>query len=1027
MTGGDVVLWAGNDPDAHVWQANAAPGCRAELCMDDAPPGAALRFGFALSGHGAWAIARREIRAALPVHYVAILDLSGTGGPVELQLKLIDPGGRNVWWWRRSGVTFDGGSEHLVFRKAALEFAWGPLSGGDPSEIGAVELAVAADSAAAGAIAIAALRIEARDPASAHPHIVALRASSAAPGHDATAIARNGSWRPGAGDSAPWLELDLGRSTEFGGVILGATAALPDCALLAPTDSGAPQSLAMHTADGTTRAWLRTANAEARTVRVVFAPAAELEIADAQVAPIELAISPTRYLSRLARAAPRGRYPRHLLDEQGDWAVVGADGDTRKGLLGADGAIEVGAESFTLEPFIWCRGALITWADVAASSALIDGHLPIPSVTWTTPELALEITACASGAAEASTLVARYVLTNRRAAPATLRLFVAVRPLQVTPAWQSLNLRGGVAPITRLRADTRALTVNGRDQVVAITAPDALGMASSEVGLTQLEEGRIPDAATIDDPVGFAAAAFAFDFALAPGSSAVVAFAVPLHDAAPAPPRDLTPTKAAAWIDARIADTAAYWRERLARVPIALPASAAPFADTLRASIGWILVNREGPRIQPGPRCYRRSWIRDGVLTGTALAEMGLPAEGAAFLRWYAPFQLPDGRVPCAVDRHGIDRAIEHDSHGELIWGAVEMYRLTRDRALLDALWPHVRLAAEAIIALRAERTTAAYRETPYFGLLPESISHEGYASHPVHSYWDDFFALRGLADAAAAATVIGDSAAAETFAGACAAMRGDVHASILRCMADHGLDVLPGSAELGDFDPTSTAIALDPCGEASTLPADALARTFARYWEEFVARRDGTQVADAYTPYEIRTAAAFILLGAPDRAQALLEWLMGDQRPVAWRQWPEIAWRNRRAPRFLGDLPHGWIASSFLRAVRRMIAYERPADGALVLAAGIPATWVREPPGVRVRSLPTHFGPLDYTLAAERDDRIRLTLGNRFAPPPGGVVVVSPGAIPLRAVIVDGREHAVDDAHSATLSAPAADVVLVY
>ena len=202
-------------------------------------------------------------------------------------------------------------------------------------------------------------------------------------------------------------------------------------------------------------------------------------------------------------------------------------------------------------------------------------------------------------------------------------------------------------------------------------------------------------------------------------------------------------------------------------------------SDSLRASLGWILVNREGPRIQPGPRCYRRSWIRDGTLTGTALVEMGFADEARAFLRWYAPFQLPDGRVPCAVDRHGIDQAVEHDSHGQLVWGVVEVFRLTGDRDFLRELWPRVLAAVGAIEALRAQRTTDAYRGSAAFGLLPESISHEGYASHPVHSYWDDCFAVRALADAADAAAVLGDGGAAARIGALRDAMRADLRASV--------------------------------------------------------------------------------------------------------------------------------------------------------------------------------------------------------------------------------------------------------
>ncbi len=500
--------------------------------------------------------------------------------------------------------------------------------------------------------------------------------------------------------------------------------------------------------------------------------------------------------------------------------------------------------------------------------------------------------------------------------------------------------------------------------------------------------------------------------------------AVPLFDATPSPPAALGRAAAAAWGDARLAEAASRWRARLARVPISLPPAAAPFEQSLRASLAWILVNREGPRIQPGPRCYRRSWIRDGVMTGTALAEMGFADELRDFLRWYAPFQQPDGRVPCGVDRRGIDRAVEHDSHGQLVFGVVEHARLTGDRTLLRELWPHVRRAVDAIAALRAERTGESFRGDPRFGLLPESISHEGYSSNPVHSYWDDFFAVRALADAAESAAVFGDAPVAASIGALRDAMRRDLHASIALAMERHGIDFLPGSAELGDFDPTSTAIALDPCGEGDRLSPAALARTFERYFEEFEARRRGEHHLDAYTPYEVRNAVALLRLGWRERALAVLDWLVGDQRPPAWRQWPEVSTRDPRAPRFLGDLPHGWVASSFVRSVRRLIAFEDEDAGTLVIGAGVPEAWVREAPGVRVRGLPTHFGALDLDLRAEGEGRLRAHFGGACRPP-GGFVLESPFARPLREVVVDGRERAAGDPHRLRLASDTREVEL--
>ena len=109
------------------------------------------------------------------------------------------------------------------------------------------------------------------------------------------------------------------------------------------------------------------------------------------------------------------------------------------------------------------------------------------------------------------------------------------------------------------------------------------------------------------------------------------------------------------------------------------------------------------------------------------------------------------------------------------------------------------------------------------------------------------------------------------------------------------------------------------------------------------------------------------------------------------------------------------------------MLAYERVDDGALVLAAGLPAAWVRESPGVRVRGLPTHAGLLDYTMCAEGDDRVRVTLGGSLRFPSAGIVVESPLEVPLRRVFLDGHHEAVTDSRRVNLRSIAADLILDY
>jgi hypothetical protein len=220
---------------------------------------------------------------------------------------------------------------------------------------------------------------------------------------------------------------------------------------------------------------------------------------------------------------------------------------------------------------------------------------------------------------------------------------------------------------------------------------------------------------------------------------------------------------------------------------------------------------------------------------------------------------------------------------------------------------------------------------------------------------------------------------------------RADLTASLRYVTAERGISYLPGAADLGDFDPTSSTIAIAPYGELHRLPSDLVHGTFERYWREFVDRRDGRIAWQDYTPYEIRSIGTFVRLGWRDRAHELLAFFMAGRRPPAWNQWPEVVHRDQKEPRFIGDLPHAWIGSDFIRATLDLFAYERERDGALVLAGGVLPQWL-EGSGVVVRDLRTPYGRLGYSLKRE-GERVVLQVAGGSSLPPGGLVLVWPGA----------------------------------
>src|SRR5437016_7427256 len=234
---------------------------------------------------------------------------------------------------------------------------------------------------------------------------------------------------------------------------------------------------------------------------------------------------------------------------------------------------------------------------------------------------------------------------------------------------------------------------------------------------------------------------------------------------------------------------------------------------------------------------------------------------------------------------------------------------------------------------------------------------------------------------------------------------RETLRTSIMATMAARRIEYTPASVELADIDPAATANAIALLDETRALPAAAIDRTFDEYLSNFRKRCRGEVDWSNYSPYEIRIIGALVRLGKRQTAFELAQFFLGDRRPPAWNQWPEIAWRDPRSPGHIGDLPHTWIAAEFVLAFRSMPAFQREADRALVVGAGIPAEWLEADGGVGVDGLPTWYGTLGFTMKRDGDAvEMDLALTGDVRMPAGGIVVQPPGDGPLRAVVVNGK-----------------------
>jgi hypothetical protein len=336
-----------------------------------------------------------------------------------------------------------------------------------------------------------------------------------------------------------------------------------------------------------------------------------------------------------------------------------------------------------------------------------------------------------------------------------------------------------------------------------------------------------------------------------------------------------------------------------------------------------------------------------------------------------------------------------------------EVWRHTQDTAFLQRHWPQVQRVLAWMEALRQSERTAANRTAQrahLFGLMPPSISHEGYSDKPAYSNWDNFWALRGYKDAVLMAQALGQDTQAALWAPWRDEFERELLASIAATAQVHGIGFIAGAADRGDFDATSTTMALNPAQAA--VPAALLQATFDRYWQEMNARSEGRRSYTDYTPYELRTVGALTRLGQPERAHAMLSFFSKDQRPHGWNQWAEVVLPNPREPRFLGDMPHAWVSSDYIRSALDLFAFEAEADNSLHIGAGLKPEWLAQG-DVVVQGLSTPHGPLHYRLQKHARGWT-LTLPQALPRPPNAVVLHWPGSSALpQARGVDGAAGA--------------------
>jgi len=686
-----------------------------------------------------------------------------------------------------------------------------------------------------------------------------------------------------------------------------------------------------------------------------------------------------------ARKAPFGDYPLHLTGRQTYWTLVGLPKDSEESLFDEYGNLEFRRDAPSLMPYVKEGDNLYSAAGAATiKQELQDGYLPVPIVQWETGNgLHVMSEAITSGPVDASITYVRHTLENRSDTVRKGEIIVTVRPAQVNPKWQY----GGLAPIHSIRyiGETGKLVmINDKNSFVSLSPAESfLATQYAHGDIANVLRGREVqgpmaknkgDDRSINDETGngLLSAAWTYSFDLKPGESREVVLAAPLHET-------LSHLKTAGDFGKLRREYVAFWTSKLNRAGFDLADKAV--VDTVKSQEAYILLTQDGVVIQPGARSYNRTWMRDGAMISSALLRFGFFQEVREYLDWYAERVEPDGLVPPILDTSGKvydgwGRNIEWDSQGQFIYAIMEYYRFTGDRDFLEKHFDAVHRAMKYLVTLRERTLDPEYygnleADARLKGILPPSISHEGFIK-PVHSYWDDFWAIRGWADGSEMAETLGRGYLAGWARTEAKDFSNRVRQSIEKTIAWKSLDYLPSDADKGTPDPTSIAIALFPTEARSVLPADILDRTFRDYYQ-MVKKRDVSLEPYAYTPYELRNILALTTLGYRKEALDLHEILFKGRRPANWNQFAEVVHSESRKGAYIGDMPHTWVGSDYVNAIRGLIVMEEDQSKTLNLLFGTPREWLVNK-GISLSDFPTHFGTLKMKAKwDDRDQRLNL------------------------------------------------------
>ncbi len=206
--------------DIGAWQLITSPQVSGSLRPVTGNGGRALCLDYDFHEVSGYAGIRRRLDVTWPDNYQVSFGLRGDSPANDLQFKLIDASGDNVWWVNRSGYSFPKDWTRVSYRKRHIEKAWGPGQDRVLRRSAAVEFTIYSKVGGKGTVCFDQLTLQPLPKEDTSALTTTVIADTATALQQRIADGKPDTVWISGGVKQQTVSLDLGKVREFGGAVI---------------------------------------------------------------------------------------------------------------------------------------------------------------------------------------------------------------------------------------------------------------------------------------------------------------------------------------------------------------------------------------------------------------------------------------------------------------------------------------------------------------------------------------------------------------------------------------------------------------------------------------------------------------------------------------------------------------------------------------------------------------------------------------------------------------------------------------